>query len=82
LRKGGHNTKHKEKLLSYLLFTINHHKKILTPSFIVISTTTMARFSPIAVAAVAALGCANGFVIKSSMPSMKPLQMVSGFLHL
>ena len=36
----------------------------------------MARFSPMAVAAIAALGYANGFVIKSTMPSMKPLQMV------
>lgn len=36
----------------------------------------MARFSPMAIAAVAALGYTNGFVIKSTMPSMKPLQMV------
>lgn len=35
----------------------------------------MIRFSPLAVAAIAALGCANGFVIKSSIPAMKPLQM-------
>lgn len=37
----------------------------------------MIRFSPLAVAAFAStLGYTNGFVIKSTMPSMKPLQMV------
>lgn len=39
--------------------------------------STMARFSPLAVAVLAALGNANGFVIRSTMPGMKPLQMVS-----
>ena len=38
----------------------------------------MARFSPLAVAVLAALGSANGFVIKSTMSGLKPLQMVRG----
>jgi (E)-4-hydroxy-3-methylbut-2-enyl-diphosphate synthase len=35
----------------------------------------MTRFSPFAVAALSTLSCANGFVIKSTMPSMKALHM-------